>query len=137
MKNFQDLHNPRRQRPRIDRQPFYSTGKWVIAAFVVILLGGVLLQACGSYFERETVTTVVTDKERVCESGGGDCKYLVFTEAGTFQVTDAIFGTVRFNSSDVYGRIDEGKTYVITSYGWRLPLLSQYPNIEKMEEVAP
>lgn len=100
----------------------------------VVILISVL---AGSYFEREAVTTKVFSKENVCDSTGDGitCTYLIFTDAGTFQISDAVFGTVRFDSSDVYGRIEEGHTYMITSYGWRLPFFSTYPNIEKIEEV--
>jgi hypothetical protein len=113
---------------------------WILTfVAIVVFVGGCVAIVAPSYFERETVTTEVISKERVCDSdgnGGVDCKYLVFTEAGTFQITDAIFGTVRFNSSDVYGKIREGRTYTIVSYGWRLPFLSMYPNVETIT-VAP
>jgi hypothetical protein len=66
-----------------------------------------------------------------------DCTYLVFTEAGTFKIEDAIIGTVRFNSSDVYGRIREDHTYEFVVYGWRLPFFSEYPNIKRVTEVTP
>lgn len=109
-------------------------GLFVVVATIIVLI----CVLAPSYFERDTVTTKVISKENVC-NGSGDsvsCDYLVFTEAGTFKISDAIFGTTRFNSSDVYGRIVEGQTYTITSYGWRLPFFSEYPNIEKIEAAS-
>lgn len=126
---------PRQYRPKL--RNLVPTWGWVgLVCFIVFVVGCTALVA-PSFYERETHTTVVTHKERVC-SGDGDsvtCKYLIFTEAGTFELTDAIFGARRFNSSDVYGRIRVDRTYKITSYGWRLPFFSQYPNIDKIEEV--
>lgn len=117
-----------------------DTGHIVMLASIVLVPLLVLVAVViPSYFERETVTTRVISKENVCDSSGDGvtCSYLIFTDAGTFEISDAIFGTVRFNSSDVYGRVEEGHTYEITSYGWRLPAFSTYPNIEKIKEVTP
>lgn len=103
-----------------------------------LLIGGVILIGivlcgigigCSSLLkntERE-VTATVDYKERVCD-GGSSCKYLVFTDDGTFEITDSlVFG--RFSSSDVYGRMREGKTYEFAVAGFRQPVLSMYPNI--------
>lgn len=83
---------------------------------------------------REPVTITVTDKERVTDSNGS--KYLIFTEQGTFEVTDSLVAT-RWNSSDVYGEIEEGGTYTATRQGWRVPFMSLYPNLLDVEEVTP
>jgi hypothetical protein len=78
-----------------------------------------------------TVTFTVEDKERVCSGstdGQSSCKYLIFTDTGTYSVQDS-FIIWRFNSSDVYGRIKESQTYEADVIGWRIPFLSKYPNI--------
>lgn len=109
-----------------------------LAAFAVILVV-VALAVGGGYYDRETITTTVFDKERVCDGntdGGTTCTYLIFTDAGTFQVSDSLIGHVRFNSSDVYGRVKDCHDYEITSYGWRVPFLSQYPNITEMRDLG-
>lgn len=114
-----------------------SRGMIALVVGLIVFIGACSIAVLPSYFEEETTITTVLDKERVCSGSGSSvtCEYLVFTEAGTFKVTDAIFGTVRFNSSDVYGRIEEDQTYKIVSYGWRLPFFSEYPNIKSIEEV--
>lgn len=114
-------------------------GLWGGIIGVVVLFVVVLALIMPSYFKTKTVTATVNDKERVCDgnsNGGTDCKYLVFTDKGTFRITDALFGTVRFNSSDLYGQIDEDCTYDIKYYGWRIPMLSEYPNIKSITEVS-
>lgn len=109
-------------------------------AIVVIAIGIVFLIviSISAYKGSERhVTTKVTDKERVCKSdgdGGTDCEYLVFTEAGTFKLTDTVlYG--RFNTSDVYGRIQKDKRYDLKVVGWRQGWSSSYPNIIEATEV--
>lgn len=112
--------------------------KWIAAIVGVIFVLSLVLPACTGYFTEKSATVTVNDKECV-DHGDSDtgCTYLIFTDQGTFQVSDALFGTTRFNSSDLYGRIQKGKTYRITYYGWRFGFTSSYPNIKTIEEVAP
>jgi hypothetical protein len=60
--------------------------------------------------------------------GQNKSKYLVFTDSGVFQDTDS-FWNLKFNSSDVFGQLAQGKTYTCRVYGFRIPLFSAYPNI--------
>lgn len=114
----------------------------VIITFVAaVLLGVTVVVGFGyvmGYFKTETTTTTVLDKERVCDSDGSNgtsCEYLIFTEAGTFKLTDSIFAG-RWSSSDAYGRVKRCHRYEIDSYGWRLPFFSVYPNIKEMEDLG-
>lgn len=86
-----------------------------------------------SYFASNTITTVVNDTE-VKRYGESD-KYLVFTDDGVFQNTDAWY-RLKFSSSDLQGKIKKlkGKSVDITAYGWRIPLTSTYPNIVDVVE---
>ena len=69
-----------------------------------------------------TVEAFVESKERVCESSN-ECKYLVFTDEGTFSLSDSlIYG--RWRSSDIYGRLKTERTYSFDVAGWRLPFFS-------------
>ena len=45
-----------------------------------------------------------------------------------FKITDNLFA-LRFNSSDVYAGIEIGATYCFTVGGYRIPVISKYPNI--------
>ena len=65
--------------------------------------------------------------------------YLVFItdESGenvSLEVTDSLFRW-RFNSSDVYAGIEDGKKYSFEVGGLRIPILSWYPNIYSYEEI--
>ena len=124
----------RLQRDRIQRNR-RNVIKWALVGLATLLALGILIPACVGFYDEKTVTTVINDKERVCDSntdGAMDCKYLIFTDAGTFELTDSLI-IGRFNSSDVYGRIKPGSEYVITYYGWRQGLFSMYPNIKDLQ----
>lgn len=94
----------------------------LIIGIVVTLLSGII-KCCNE----RTVTTTVTDKG-VKRHGKSDDKYLVYTNDGTYEITDSLFWP-RFDSSDLYGSIEVGKTYQFTVAGYRVPLFTMYPNI--------
>jgi len=104
----------------------------IASIFVFLVLAVAMVIICsGCYRGTETyVTAKVLKAERV-SMGSGDTlqhRYLVFTEHETFEVADTItYG--RFNSSDLYGRLEIGKTYRLKVAGWRIPIFSSYRNI--------
>lgn len=127
---FRDASTRRRRLP----------GSFIAALVVLALLviGGLAVVAYRST-ERD-VSFTVTDKERVCdtnhsdgEGGKQECRYLVFTDEGTYQVTDSLV-IGRFSSSDVYGRIKRDRSYDARVIGWRIPAFSRYPNIVSIQE---
>jgi hypothetical protein len=103
----------------------------IIVVVIVAVLGGVWY----TLGTKDTVTFTVEDKERITEStgeGGTSSKYLIFTDKETFENTDTMLHG-KFNSSDVYGRLKEGKTYTCEVYGIRSGLFSMYRNIVSCE----
>lgn len=100
----------------------------IIAVVGVILLPGIL-KVCN----KQRVTVTVTDKGTK-RKGDSDDKYLVYTNVTTYEITDSLLKW-RWNSSDLYGSIEVGKTYEIETGGYRIPLLSTYQNIYKATEV--
>ena len=82
------------------------------------------------YSIRTDVTVTVTGKERITKisNGSDQSYYLVYTDAGTFKVEDSIL-LWNWSSSDVYGKLIQGQSYRIKAVGFRLPFLSEYPNI--------
>ncbi len=94
---------------------------------VAVLLGVI---AYGSYSQVNTASGVtICGKESVTTEDGHE--YRVYTTNGTYVVADRIVNGASFRSADIYGRIIPGQTYDITSYGWRLPLVSAFENIIK------
>ncbi len=103
----------------------------------VALIGGLF---GGPHLDRDSYTVTVTDKERVVKKNGetSSSKYLVFTElqdgqTRVFENTDS-FLEMKFNSSDIQGQLQEGGTYEIETYGWRIPMFSMYENIVGVNE---
>lgn len=105
----------------------------VIALALAIAIG---FSACVS-FNDHTYTIEVTDKERVNYDDGG--KYLIYGRTGddtiVIENTDSLLRG-KFNSSDVYAKIEVGKTYEFTVVGYRIPILSNYENIIDFKEVS-
>jgi hypothetical protein len=107
------------------------------AVVMVVIVGG--LVAAWHYYMSSTrdVTVTVTDKNRVCSgaSSGTTCQYLIFTSGGTFKDTDSLVAG-KFASSDLYGQIQTGQTYTFHVRGYRIPILSEYPNILSIDKVG-
>lgn len=116
-----------------------------IVVVIVILLVTVLSEAIFSFNDTE-YTVTITGKDRITESSKDSdgnshtsSKYLVFADdengnSIVFENTDC-FIRWKFNSSNVQGQLKEGHTYKITVIGYRVPFLSWYQNIIKVEEV--
>ena len=104
--------------------------------FLAIIVAIFMISAfCFSiYYSLGTVKIVenvkITDKERVQD--GNVSQYLIFTDNEVFKNTDSIlFG--KFNSSDVYNQLKIDSTYTLKVNGWRVPFISEYRNILKVE----
>lgn len=77
-------------------------------------------------------TITVTRMQRNAESDGG-C-YMIWTKEGeVFEDTDSYL-FLKFNSSDVYGQMFEGKKYRVSISGWRWHWPTSYRNILKVIE---
>ena len=71
-------------------------------------------------------------QDRVNMDGQTSSRYLVFTDQGVFEVTDTwLF--FDFSASDRYAALKPGFSYRIEAAGWRVPILSMYPNIITVE----
>ena len=107
----------------------------IITAVVIVAIAGICLAIISfPYWTADECTITVTDKDRVVKHRGDSVssKYLVFTESETFENSDC-FIRWKFNSSDIYGSLRVGKTYHVKVYGWRIPFLSKYRNIVRVD----
>lgn len=116
--------------------------KLVILFLVVVTLS--ILCRCAhswSYATSEQISYTATVTRMEVKEHNNESKYLVFTrltdtdEVYVFQITDSFFHG-RFDSSDLYGSIEEGKTYIFIVYGYRTEELSEYENILSVEEIS-
>jgi hypothetical protein len=97
---------------------------------ILIIIFGITYQI-SKYFNKETVTVTIVDKERITTSdseGRIDSYYLIFTDKGSFKLEDElIYGN--FRSSDWYGQLRRDSTYTFDVIGYRIGYLSEYQNI--------
>lgn len=96
-----------------------------------MVIGVIALISC--YNTGKSYEVTITDK------GIKDSKYMVFTKdedenVYPFEVADNLF-YFRWDSSDMYGKIEIGNTYKIKTIGWRVPLFSWYENIVSAEKI--
>ena len=97
---------------------------WVLVVLIILLLP---MQVWIHFATRDVVVAAtILGKERIVD--GGESKYLVFTDKETFANEDALLA-LKFNSSDVYGKLQTGKICAFTVTGFRVPLFSWYRNI--------
>ena len=95
-----------------------------IAAFIVVILW--------SYFIPDTITTKITDAQMTKVDG----RFMIATEDRPLVNEDAKY-RFKFNSGTVQNDAIRlrGKIVRIKKYGWRVPMLSWYENVVKIEEV--
>ncbi|MEU6783433.1 DUF1523 family protein [Nonomuraea angiospora] len=107
------------------------TGLWGCGLVILLVIGALVFGVVKLSTDRvETIT--VKDKERVC-SGSSSCQYLVWdTDGEVYENTDTILAG-KFDSSTLYGALEEDHTYKVKVNGWRIPLFSWYPNIVSIE----
>ena len=107
-------------------------GITVIEVIIAITIAIVLLII--PIAERASETTVTfTVEDKAIKRYDDDDKYLVYTDNGTYEITDSLVYW-RWDSSDLYGEIKVGETYEAKVYGWRIPIFSSYKNIVSVEE---
>ena len=107
-------------------------GVTVIEVIVAIAIAIILLII--PIAERASETTVTfTVEDKAIKRYRDDDKYLVYTDNGTYEITDSLVYW-RWDSSDLYGKIKVGETYEAKVYGWRIPIFSSYKNIVSIEE---
>lgn len=96
----------------------------IIGAIMIILLAVILIAY--PLATRSTVTATVTDKARITNNDSS--YYLIYTNEETLRDSDSLV-FFKFDSSDIYGRIQKGQTCKFSVYGLRVPFFSIYRNI--------
>lgn len=112
----------------------------ILATLAAVVIGLMFTNLPYQWLTQRTLENVlIKDKQISTESDGKkDGKvvstYLIFTDHGVFRNDDAGW-FAKFDSSDFYGELDVGKHYRLKVYGWRIPILSMYPNIVRKKEM--
>jgi len=93
------------------------------------ILVSILITGCDYVNEQYVIATVKDKAVKIKRDGEGTTSiYLIFTDGGTFKIEDQLFFG-KWNSSDIYGEIEVGKTYEFQLFGYRIGILSEYQNI--------
>lgn len=103
-----------------------------IIILILIIVGCVVAGFRLDYGNEKTFE--ITVKDKYIKTYGEQGKYLVVdTNNNTYEIEDLLFKG-KFNSTDIYNNLDVGKTYTVTTTGYRMPSLSSYQNINIIEE---
>lgn len=112
--------------------------KRLIALGAAAAIAALALTGCAS---TDTTTggkpCLVDDKDRTSvadNDGGTRSVYRVYTSCGVFNIEDAPF-LGRISSADLYAGIKPGHRYLFETYGFRMPIFSDFPNITEATEV--
>lgn len=109
---------------------------------IPIIIAGLLFVGAAIIFEYKTQDTIkitVTDKTSVVKSEETDngyktyTVYRIYSEQEVFELKDQL-AFLKFNSSDIYAKIQIGQTYTFKVSGIRIPYLSIYRNIIEVHD---
>lgn len=102
----------------------------VIIAIVLIILSVSYSLVLRSTVEQHEITV----KDKRIKYKDDNAKYLISdTDGNVYSVEDSIW-FLTFDASNRYAKLQIGKSYIVTTVGWRIPLLSMYKNIIKISE---
>jgi len=102
-----------------------------IKRYLYGILAGVFfflaVYSASGYLLKKDIVITPTKTERVQD------RYLIFSDKGVYKNVDD-FRFLKFNSSDVYGQLSNriGKATEVTVTGFRVPFLSWYENIVRV-----
>lgn len=100
---------------------------------IVVLIAGVVTGLSFDYGNEQILE--ITVKDKYVKTYDEDGKYLVVdTNNNTYEIEDLLFKG-KFNSTDLYNKIDIGETYKITTTGYRMQFFSMYQNINTLEKI--
>jgi hypothetical protein len=99
--------------------------------FVIMIIIVMIVSVPFNLSDRE-VTFRVEDKWIDPHSSSS---YLVSDPSGNIYTVGDSLSLLRFDASDRWLKIEAGKTYKFTVYGWRVRLFSTYPTIIGIEPI--
>lgn len=103
----------------------------IVGIIILGIIGVAIYFEIMEYQNEETIE--ITVKDKYIKRYGDTDLYLVASEEGdTYKIQDLLFKG-KFNSTDLYNKLEVGKKYKITTTGIRLQFFSRYKNINKIE----
>lgn len=94
---------------------------------IILILGSITMYCI--LWKESKVSTIIKVQEKWIKASGSDQQSYLFSDAdnNVYQITDEPIYFI-WDASDRWAKIQEGKTYMITTIGWRIRFLSWYPN---------
>lgn len=107
--------------------------KTIVIVVIVIIFGAIFGVVFNGYLNSQSKEIIVSDKyiKRVNDK---DVYLVVDEDKNTYKISDLFF-KLKFNSTDIYNQLEKDERYKIHTTGFRIKFLSEYPNINKVEEV--
>lgn len=102
-----------------------------LAAFAILASVGGAIYYAGP---EETKTCTVVSKDRATKRDGGSSMRVYTDQCGVLEAGD-MWWLFKFDSADTYSALREGRTYEVTTVGFRLPVVSVFPRILEAKEV--
>lgn len=115
---------------------FFREGGCFIAfvAIVCMLIAAWITAYCIWVPQTHRTVTAKVIKEWV-QCTKDECTKLIGTDHGVFEDQDSALYW-KWNSSDFYNNMSPGHEYTFSVVGWRIPILSTYPNIITCENCS-
>lgn len=111
---------------------------WVVVGGVLglaLLILAPTFYLVAAYQNEKSIVCTVEDKDRASNGDGGSDMRVYTSECGNLVVKDALFRG-NFHASDTYADIEVGQTYRFVTIGFRIPFLSEFPNIVEVAGVS-
>ena len=96
------------------------------AIMLVVVIVALLLSITMASINTEVEITV---EDKWIKATKDSSDYMISDTSGNVYVVSDSLILLSFDASDRYAAIDVGRTYGVTTIGWRVPMLSMYPNI--------
>lgn len=107
--------------------------KFELIIFIIIILVGIglpILDTIVNYSNEKVIEITIKDKYVKGQEGR---YFIVDTDNNTYIIADLLLKN-KFNSSDLYSKLEIGNKYKVETTGMRIHFLSKYQNINKIIE---
>lgn len=111
-----------------------STSFKGVYIYLYILLAFIIITCLYVWLTPFSRTITIKEKYNFASGAGRSLsmKNTVMDSEGRVYAISNSFPLLHFTSAEVMMKIENGKTYTVKGYGWRIPILGMYPNIVRI-----
>ena len=107
--------------------------KKILVAVAIVFVAALIRTGATEFYRESNIKITVKDKEMVVDRASRRSRYLVWSEDEVFENVNSLVKG-KFNSSDLYGKMQKGKTYNCRVCGFRNGFFSMYRNLIECNE---